>query len=141
MKKNLINTLCVCTQVCVHGYFHLQGNGGLHLSNSTVVSKNQRTLVFLLFYKCSKIILIINFFHNSRMYLQNGVKKQNVQNSFICQGNTVSSQQGSTYVQLILGYKHISSGTTAFKANINLSEIELYIKWLHYQNLVTILDL
>lgn len=48
-------------------------------------------LFFLLFYKCSKIILIINFFRNSRMYLQNGVKKQNVQNSFICQGNTMSS--------------------------------------------------
>lgn len=39
---------------------------------------------------------------------------------------------GSMAVQLTLGYKHISLGTAAFKASINLSEVEAYIKWLHY---------
>lgn len=35
----------------------------------------------------------------------------------------------------------MSLGTTAFKASIKLSEVEVYIKWLHYWNSVTILDL
>lgn len=37
---------------------------------------------------------------------------------------------GSTGMQLRLGYKHISLGTAAFKASINLSETEAYIKFI-----------
>lgn len=95
-------------------------------------SENILRSLCVIYYKRPGIILTINLFHNFNIQLQNGVKKQNLQNSFHCQDYTMGSYQGSTRVQLMLGYKHISLGTTAFKASVKLSKVEVYIKWRHY---------
>ena len=107
------------------------------LHNFFKESKNILKSFCVIYYKCPRIILIVNFFCNLSIHLQN--KEKNAQNSFNCQDNTMCSQQGSTCVRFMVGYKHIGVGTTAFKASIKLSEVELCINgiiiriWLLFQ--------
>lgn len=85
--------VCVCMDMCVCVFpFICKCRLASHECHSFFKeSENILKSFHVIYYKCPRVILIFNFFHNLSIHLQNGVKKQNLQNSFNCQDNTVCS--------------------------------------------------